>query len=75
MLRRPDIPAGCPLPFQVDMMELGLVQLLAPVLPPMARARTPYVVPGTRFVSTIRRVCVKMPASTHVLPPSVLVSN
>jgi hypothetical protein len=26
--------------FQVDMMEPGLVQLLAPVLPPMARART-----------------------------------
>ena len=26
--------------FQVDMMELGEVQLLAPVLPPMARART-----------------------------------
>jgi len=25
---------------QVDMMEPGLVQLLAPVLPPMARART-----------------------------------
>ena len=24
----------------VDMMEPGLVQLLAPVLPPMARART-----------------------------------
>ena len=39
------------------MMELGKVQLLAPVLPPMARARTAYVVPGKRLVSTIRRAC------------------
>lgn len=27
-------------------MDAGAVQLLAPVLPPMARARTVYVVPG-----------------------------
>ena len=60
-------------PFQVDMMAMAPVQALAPVLPPMARARTAYVVPGTRFVNTIRRACVEMHASTHVLPPSVLV--
>jgi hypothetical protein len=32
------------------MMLAGLVQLLAPVLPPMARARTRYVTPGVRLV-------------------------
>jgi hypothetical protein len=49
--------------FQVDMMEPGLVQLLAPVLPPMARARTRYVVPGTRLEITIRNALVEMTAS------------
>lgn len=33
-------PGGMSLPFQVNMMEPGLVQLLAPVLPPMAHARS-----------------------------------
>jgi hypothetical protein len=58
--------------FQVDMIELGPVQALAPVLPPMARARSASVVPGIRLGSIIRRACVGTPASTHVLPPSVL---
>src|SRR5271154_1478653 len=57
----------------VDMMDCGCVQLLAPVLPPMARARTAYVVPGTRFTSTIRRACEDRMASPHVLPASTLV--
>ena len=37
---RPRTCNSSSLPFYVDMMEPGLVQLLAPVLPPMARART-----------------------------------
>ncbi len=54
-------------------MAMAPHQLLAPVLPPMARARTAYVVPGTRLVSTIRRACGEMAPSSQVLPPSVLV--
>ena len=54
------------------LMAAGLVQLLAPVLPSMARARTAYVMPGVRFVSTIRRACVERHASVQVLPPSTL---
>ena len=49
--------------------DAGPAQVLAPVLPPMARARTAYVVPGTRFVSTITlglcgdaRLCLRLAA-------------
>ena len=57
------------------MMDCGSVQLLAPVLPPMARAAdTAYVLLGTSPVSTIRRACEdEVPASTHVAPLSKLV--
>ena len=59
----------------VDMMVPGAVQLLAPVLPPMARARTRYVLPGTRLVITIRMALDETQAFCQVTPLSALIST
>ena len=53
-------------------MLLETSQVLEPVLPPMARARTRYVLVGVRLGITIQKALRETTASSHVRPFSVL---
>ena len=53
----------------------GLLQSLAPVLPPIARNRNVYITPGVSPVTIISRVFWNIPALTHAPPATCDVTS